>query len=106
MVLELSGPKADFKRGWTIWARWALLWSRSRRTLPGTRKVHSLRSLHGRLPHFLPVHQRKTMEVLFDTTKCTGCELCIKACPPRPWNPVWCKTENHISADFADRNDI
>jgi ferredoxin len=23
------------------------------------------------------------MEVLFDSNKCSACELCIKACPPR-----------------------
>jgi Fe-S-cluster-containing hydrogenase component 2 len=26
---------------------------------------------------------RKNMEVLFDSAKCSACELCIKACPPR-----------------------
>jgi ferredoxin len=23
------------------------------------------------------------MEVIFDSNKCSACELCIKACPPR-----------------------
>ncbi len=84
MVLELSGPRADFKRGLQYLAE----------TGVGVEPIEKnvtridLKCTHcGACTAVCPTGSlsinRKTMEVAFDSTKCSACELCIKACPPR-----------------------
>lgn len=84
MVLELSGPKADFKRGLEYLAQCGV------GIEPIEREIVRLeeKCIHcGACTAVCPTGSlyinRKTMEVLFDSGKCSGCELCIKACPPR-----------------------
>ena len=84
MVLELSGPKADFKRGLEYLAEVGV----------GVEPIEKdigrdeLKCTHcGACTAVCPTGSlyisRKTMEVLFDSAKCGACELCIRACPPR-----------------------
>jgi len=84
MVLELSGPKADFKRGLEYLAEVGV----------GIEPIEKdigrdeLKCIHcGACTAVCPTGSlsisRKTMEVLFDSAKCSACELCIRACPPR-----------------------
>jgi ferredoxin len=84
MVLELSGPKADFKRGLEYLAEVGV----------GVEPIEKdigrdeLKCTHcGACTAVCPTGSlsidRKTMEVLFDSAKCSACDLCIKACPTR-----------------------
>jgi L-aspartate semialdehyde sulfurtransferase ferredoxin len=84
LVLELSGPKADFKRGLEYLAEVGV----------GVEPIEKnvvridLKCTHcGACTAVCPTGSlsinRKTMEVIFDSTKCSACEMCIKACPPR-----------------------
>lgn len=84
MVLELSGPKADFKRGMEYLAEMGV------EVEPIEKDIARLeqKCIHcGACTAVCPTGSlfinRKTMEVIFDSSKCSACELCIKACPPR-----------------------
>jgi len=84
MVLELSGPKADFKRGMDYLAQMGIAVEPIEKDIARDdgRCTHC-----GACTAVCPTGSlyinRKTMEVIFDSSKCSGCELCIKACPPR-----------------------
>ncbi len=84
MVLELSGPKADFKRGLDYLAETGVV------VEPIEKDISRIdeKCIHcGACTAVCPTGSlainRKTMEVIFDSAKCSACELCIKACPPR-----------------------
>lgn len=84
MVLELSGPKADFKKGLDYLIQCGVV------VEPIEKEIGRIESkcIHcGACTAVCPTGSlyinRKTMEVLFDSSKCSACELCIKACPPR-----------------------
>ncbi len=84
MVLELSGPKADFKRGMEYLLEAGIAVEPIEKDIGRD----DLKCIHcGACTAVCPTGSlyinRKTMEVIFDTSKCSGCELCIKACPPR-----------------------
>jgi len=84
MVLELSGPKADFKRGMDYLLETGIVVEPIEKDIARD----ELKCIHcGACTAVCPTGSlyinRKTMEVIFDTSKCSGCELCIKACPPR-----------------------
>jgi len=84
MVLELSGPKTDFKRGLEYLAEVGVVVEPIEKDIVRD----DYKCIHcGACTAVCPTGSlyinRKTMEVLFDSTKCSACELCIKACPPR-----------------------
>jgi len=84
MVLELSGPKMDFKRGLEYLAEVGVVVEPIEKDI--ARDDH--KCIHcGACTAVCPTGSlyinRKTMEVLFDSAKCSACELCITACPPR-----------------------
>jgi ferredoxin len=84
MVLELSGPKADFKRGMDYLLETGIVVEPIEKDIGRDegKCIHC-----GACTAVCPTGSlhinRKTMEVIFDSSKCSGCELCIKACPPR-----------------------
>ena len=84
MVLELSGPKADFKRGMEYLSEVGVAVEPIEKDIArDDQKCTHCGACTAVCPTGSLYIQRKTMEVLFDSTKCSGCELCIKACPPR-----------------------
>ncbi|NWF57707.1 MAG: 4Fe-4S binding protein [Syntrophaceae bacterium] len=84
MVLELTGPKADFKRGMEYLLETGIVVEPIEKDIGRDegKCIHC-----GACTAVCPTGSlhinRKTMEVIFDSSKCSGCELCIKACPPR-----------------------
>jgi ferredoxin len=84
MVLELSGPKADFHRGLEYLASVGVVVEPIEKDIV---RIEEKCTHCGACTAVCPTGalsiNRKTMEVLFDTAKCSACELCIKACPPR-----------------------
>jgi ferredoxin len=84
MVLELSGPKADFKRGMEYLAEVGVGVEPIGKDIARVEQ----KCIHcGACTAVCPTGSlsisRKTMEVTFDSSRCSACELCIKACPPR-----------------------
>lgn len=84
MVLELSGPKADFKRGMEYLGEVGIGVEPIGKDIARVEQ----KCIHcGACTAVCPTGSlsisRKTMEVIFDSTKCSACELCIRACPPR-----------------------
>ena len=84
MVLELSGPKTDFKEGLDYLAEMGVgVESIEKDIVRVEQKCIHCGACTAVCPTgSLSIH-RKTMEVVFDSSKCSACELCIKACPPR-----------------------
>ena len=84
MVLELSGPKADFKKGMEYLAEMGIGVEPIEKDIV---RVEQKCTHCGACTAVCPTGSlfinRKTMEVIFDSSKCSACELCIKACPPR-----------------------
>jgi len=84
MILELSGPKADFKGGMEYLKEVGVGIESIEKDIgrDESRCTHC-----GACTAVCPTGSlfinRKTMEVIFESSKCSGCELCIKACPPR-----------------------
>jgi L-aspartate semialdehyde sulfurtransferase ferredoxin len=84
LVLELSGPKADFRRGIDyLNAAGVHIESIEKEIARDEVKCTHCGACTAVCPTGSLSILRKTMEVHFDSAKCTGCELCIKACPPR-----------------------
>ena len=84
MVLELSGPKADFKRGMEYLAEVGVgIEPIEKDIVREDDKCIHCGACTAVCPTGSLYINRKTMEVLFDSAKCSACELCIKACPPR-----------------------
>jgi len=84
LVLEMSGPKAEFKRGLEYLAEAGVVVEPIEKDIVRD----EYKCIHcGACTAICPTGSlhinRKTMEVLFDSGKCSACELCIKACPPR-----------------------
>jgi L-aspartate semialdehyde sulfurtransferase ferredoxin len=84
LVLELSGPKADFAKGMEYLAKSGV------RVEPIEKEIirEEPKCIHcGACTAVCPTGalaiNRRTMEVVFDSGKCSACELCLKACPPR-----------------------
>jgi ferredoxin len=84
MVLELSGPKADFKRGMEyLDAMGVEVGSIARDIARVEQKCIHCGACTAVCPTGSLYINRRNMEVIFDSSKCSACELCIKACPPR-----------------------
>ncbi len=84
MVLELSGPKADFKRGLEYLVEVGVgVESIEREIARDEDKCTHCGACTAVCPTGSLFINRKNMEVSFDSAKCSACELCIKACPPR-----------------------
>jgi len=84
LVLELSGPKADFKRGLEYLAEVGVAVEPIEKNVVRIdRKCTHCGACTAVCPTGSLSINRKTMEVVFDSTKCSACEMCIKACPPR-----------------------
>ena len=84
MVLELSGPKADFKRGMDYLGEMGIVIEPIEKDIARDeiKCIHCGACTVVCSTGFLFIN-RKSMEVIFESSKCSGCELCIKACPPR-----------------------
>ncbi len=84
MVLELSGPKADFKRGLEYLVEVGVgVEPIEKEIARDDNKCTHCGACTAVCPTGSLFINRKNMEVLFDSAKCSACELCIKACPPR-----------------------
>jgi ferredoxin len=84
MVLELSGPKTDFKKGMEyLDAMGVRVESISREIARVEQKCIHCGACTAVCPTGSLHINRRNMEVIFDSSKCSACELCIKACPPR-----------------------
>ena len=84
MVLELSGPKADFKRGLEYLTEVGVKFESIEKDIVRNEpKCTHCGACTSVCPTGALFINRKTMEVLFDSGKCSACELCIRACPPR-----------------------
>jgi ferredoxin len=84
MVLELSGPKADFKKGMEyLDAMGVRVESIARDIARLEQKCIHCGACTAVCPTGSLYINRRNMEVIFDSSKCSACELCIKACPPR-----------------------
>ncbi|MBW1973046.1 MAG: 4Fe-4S binding protein [Deltaproteobacteria bacterium] len=84
MVLELTGPKEEFDKGIKYLNECGVKVEPIARSV---RRIEEICIHCGACTAVCPTGalyiDRKTMEVIFDTEKCGGCELCVKACPPR-----------------------
>jgi ferredoxin len=84
MVLELSGPKADFNRGLEYLAEVGVgVESIEKEITRDDTKCTHCGACTAVCPTGALNINRKNMEVNFEFSKCSACELCIKACPPR-----------------------
>ncbi len=84
MVLELSGPKADFKRGLEYLVEVGVgVEPIEKEIARDDNKCTHCGACTAVCPTGSLSINRKNMEVSFDSAKCSACELCIKACPPR-----------------------
>ena len=84
LVLELSGPKADFKQGMQYLAEVGVSVEPIEKDIVrDDDKCTHCGACTAVCPTASLSINRKTMEVIFDSAKCSACELCIKACPPR-----------------------
>jgi L-aspartate semialdehyde sulfurtransferase ferredoxin len=84
MILELSGPKADFKRGMEYLKEVGVgIESIEKDIARDDNRCTHCGACTAVCPTGSLFINRKTMEVIFESSKCSGCELCIKACPPR-----------------------
>jgi len=84
LVLELSGPKADFARGMEYLSKSGV------RIEPIEKEIirEEPKCIHcGACTAVCPtgaLHiKRPQMEVLFSKEKCSACEMCVVACPAR-----------------------
>ncbi len=84
LVLELSGPKADFKRGLEYLVEVGVAVEPIENDIArDDQKCTHCGACTAVCPTGSLSINRRNMEVLFDSAKCSACELCIKACPPR-----------------------
>ena len=84
MVLELSGPKADFKRGLDYLVEVGVGVEPIEQDIArDDQKCTHCGACTAVCPTGSLSINLKNMEVLFDSAKCSACELCIRACPPR-----------------------
>jgi ferredoxin len=84
MVLEISGREENFNRGMAYLERCGVVHESLEANI---RKDDDLCVHCGACTAVCPTGalflQRPDMWVVFEPEKCSGCELCIKACPPR-----------------------
>jgi len=84
MILELSGPRVDFKGGMEYLKEVGVGVEPIEKDIARDEsKCTHCGACTAVCPTGALFINRKTMEVIFESSKCSGCELCIKACPPR-----------------------
>ena len=84
MVLELSGPKKNFKDGVEYLRENNVDVQKASREIKWNQKICTHCGACTAVCPTGALHiRRPEMEVVFDQQKCSICELCIPACPPR-----------------------
>ncbi|HLD28801.1 MAG TPA: NIL domain-containing protein [bacterium] len=84
MVLELEGEKEDLKKGMEYLKKEKVALT------PLSKDVRRNEEKCTHCGHCIVIcptqalyRDRKTEEIIFDSSRCIACELCVPACPPR-----------------------
>lgn len=95
MVLEISGTKANFKRGVQFLKDQGVIVSKAEHEIwRDVEKCTHCGACTAVCPTGALSILRPSMEVVYDQEKCTVCELCILTCPTRAMGLYSKKTED------------